>query len=272
MEISLKDLWKALRKAWVWMLLCALLFGGAAYVYNSVFVKKQYSSSITFGLRLKTAPTEVGAYSQSVAVANAILPQLMTILVKDKTAEDLLQYCADKVEWAEAKAAEADAAGDAEAAAEYRAIVKDYTLSKKYTGLSLAGSTSIDYDSVTKTNYNMCIKVTYRTGSPQDCAVLCHAMSEHINSVLETFSPLYVFEPYTEIYTGTKVAPNARNQAMLFGFVGLLIPYVVAFIAVLVDRRIYTEDALRSICPNYAILGQIPTIEIQQEEKQHAEA
>ena len=93
MEITFKELWSALKKSFVWMIIFALLFGGAFYVYNEKIATKTYSSSMEYILLAKNGSVEDEEKLHNyLLVGTECLPTLQSVLMSEKTMEGVLDY------------------------------------------------------------------------------------------------------------------------------------------------------------------------------------
>ena len=251
MEITLSDLWKILKKCIFVMIACAVLLGGITYAYVSTRVQKVYSTSFSVGLRY-AGPGENGedvgleSFSQFIAVGNALLIGTMPRFESESMAEVIL--------------AELDPAQNPN----YDRLYGQYGyLEHKYSSTTLAGLIDSQFLDINNTvTYHMNVRFTVKAYSSNDCGLLALALKNCLNPVMHEYSQgLYEFDTLSNVYSGSRVAPNAVGRATVMGAVGFVAPYVIALALCLLDRKVYTEEDLKRRYEKYAVLGQIPKID-----------
>ena len=253
MEITFSDLWKVFKKCIVVMLVCAILAGGVTFFVVKGTAQKVYATSFTMDLVPNLSggsADKLGDLSQSIAVGNALLAGvLLNALRSERTAGEVLELCeANK----QAELAKADPAE----------INRLKILENEYSAAQLAKYISVSYnDAVSTTTYHLSVRVTVKAHSAHDCGVLAAALLELRNDIVGRYTGVYRFEPNDSVRYGTKVAPNETVSALLAGVLGFVLPYAVAFVLCMTDRRIYSEEDLKRRYKDLSILGQVPTIE-----------
>ena len=253
MEITFSDLWKVFKKCIIVMLICAILAGGVTFLVVKNAVQKVYATSFTMDLvpdLPNNSMDKLGDLSQSIAVGNALLSGvLLNALRSERTATDILTLC-------EANKQAELAKGDPSQ------INKMKILENDYDAAQLAKYISVSYnDAVSNVTYHLSVRVTVKAHSAHDCGVLAAALLELRNDIVGRYTGVYRFEPNDSIRYGTQVAPNATMSALLAGFLGFVLPYAVAFVLCMTDKRIYSEEDLKRRYKNVSILGQVPTID-----------
>ena len=253
MEITFSDLWKVFKKCIIVMLICAILAGGVTFFAVKTTVQKVYATSFTMNLKPDIASSsadKLGELSQAIAVGNALLTSvLLNDLRNEVTAGRILEICAAN------KEAELSKADPAE-------INKMKILENEYDAAQLSKYISVAYnDAVATATYHLSVRVTVKAHSAHDCGVLAAALVDLRNEIVEGYTTVFHFEPTESIRYGSQVAPNATMSALLAGFAGFILPYAVAFVLCMMDRRIYSEEDLKRRYKDLSVLGQVPTIE-----------
>ena len=253
MEITFSDLWKVFKKCVIVMLVCAILAGGVTFFAVKTTVQKVYATSFTMNLKPDIASSsadKLGDLSQAIAVGNALLTSaLLNDLRNEVTARRILEICAAN------KEAELSKADPSE-------INKMKILENEYDAAQLSKYISVAYnDAVSTATYHLSVRVTVKAHSAHDCGVLAAALADLRDEIVEGYTTVFYFELTESIRYGTQVAPNATMSAILAGAVGFILPYAIAFVLCMTDRRIYSEEDLKRRYKDLSILGQVPTIE-----------
>ena len=253
MEITFSDLWKVFKKCIVVMLVCAILAGGVTFFVVKNTVQKVYATSFTMDLVPNlsgSSADKLGDLSQSIAVGNALLGGvLLNALRSERTASEILELCQAN------KEAELSKADPAE-------INRMKILENTYDAAQISKYISVSYnDAVSTVQYHLSVRVTVKAHSAHDCGVLAAALVELRNDIVGRYTGVYHFEPNDSIRYGSQIAPNVTMSALLAGFLGFVLPYAVAFVLCMTDRRIYSEEDLKRRYKELSILGQVPTIE-----------
>lgn len=246
MEITLKDLWKVLKKSIIFMILGAIVFGAALYIYTDQTEAKVYRSSEKYYLAPLLPPTTAADMNNNLVVGAKHIPTLGDYLMTEDTMELVLKVAG---EWAEVPQGNADP----------DAWKKEWSLENKYSAKSLVGKFSFVAPSEDETNLTFWVRCT--TNSSKDCRILLHAFGRIINERCKTavLKDAYAVETIREAGNGAKIAPNPMNKAMLGFAIGAVLPYAFFFVLALIDTRIKTEDDIKSKF-EYPILGQIPRL------------
>ena len=251
MEITVLDLLKILKKCLFIMLACAVLAAGITYAYVSTKVQKVYSTSISVSLQY-VGPGQDGedvgleSFSNSIAVGNALLIAAMPRFESEAMAERVLAEL------------------DPEKNEKYDALYGQYgRLEYQYSSTGLANLMDVQFLDINSTvTYHMNARFTVKAYSANDCGLLALALKNCLNpAMLEYSQGLYEFDSLGNVYSGTKIAPNATGKAIAVGAIGFVAPYLVAVVLCLLDRKIYTEEDLKRRCDKYPVLGQIPKID-----------
>ena len=236
MEITLKDLWVTLKKSLVLMLVFALLFGTAFYVYNSRFATKVYSSSSEFILLAKaTSIEDEEELNNYLVVGVRAIPTLQSILMSEVTMESVLRHVK------EAQELEPDNA--------------DWQLDGSYSAAGLLGSFSFQCDET------LVFTVRCRATSSKDSRVLLQAFAEIINERSEkVLCGVFEIEQSRIPTNGSKVSPNVGKNTLLGAVVGAVLTYVAVLIVSVLDTRVKREKDLKARFAQFPVLGQIPHI------------
>lgn len=240
MEITIKDLWTTLKKSVILMVVCALLFGVAFYVYNSRFATKVYSSSVDYivepAIPREEEEDEETVHNYLVVGAESI-PTLESVLMSDKTMERVLEYI---------KAMQA-----------YEPENDMFVLDGHYTASSLLGCFSFSWDNPE----TLVFSVRCRANTAEDARVLLHAFSKVINERCENvLRSVFKVEQLTEAKLGGKVSPNVTKNTLLGAVVGAVLSYVAVLAVAVLDTRVKREKDLKSRFARIPVLGQIPQI------------
>lgn len=238
MEITVKDLWSVLKKSIVLMLVCALLFGLAFYVYNAKFAKKMYSSSVEYILLAERGTIEDESMLNNYLVVGVkCIPTLESVLMSEMAMEGVLNYIQQSHEM------EPDN--------------PDYILEGSYTARGLLGCFSFGWESIE----TLVFTVNCRAASSRDCRVLLNAFSEIINErSMDVLQGVFFIEQRLTPANGYKVSPNATQQALLGAVLGAVLCYAVFFAVSILDTRVKHEKDLKTRFERIPVLGQIPHI------------
>ena len=239
MEITIKDFWTTLKRSAILMVVCALLFGVAFYVYNSRFATKIYSSSVEYILLARDGSVEdEEKLNNYLVVGVKSIPTLESVLMSDKTMKSVLDYIEGR------RALEPDNS--------------DFDLDGSYTPSGLLGCFSFTWDNPE----TLVFTVRCRVGSAKDARVLLYAFGEIINERSETV--LHGIFTVDQCYTpgnGVKVSPNVTKNTLLGTVIGAVLSYATVLAVSILDTRVKREKDLRSRFAQIPVLGQIPRID-----------
>lgn len=238
MEITFKELWSALKKSFVWMIIFALLLGGAFYVYNEKIATKSYSSSMEYILLAKDgAVADEEKLNNYLVVGAKCLPTLKSVLMSERTMEGVLDYIKQSHEL------EPDS--------------EDFVLDGNYSARGLVGAFSFSAGDDT-----LVFRVSCRASSPKDARVLLHAFSEIINERSEdVLHGVFVIEQSLNPTNGYKVSPNTSQQTLLGAVLGAVLCYGAVLAVTILDTRVKQEKDLKNRFEKIPVLGQIPRID-----------
>lgn len=246
MEITLKDLWKVLKKSIIFVILGAIIFGAAFYVYTDKTEAKVYRSSAKYYLAPLIPPSTSADMNNNLVVGSKYIPTLGDYLMTEDTMELVLKVAG---EWAATPQDNADPE-------EWR---KEWSLEDTYNAKSLVGKFSFVSPGEDETNLTFSVRCT--TNSAKDCRILLHAFGRIVNErcMATVLKNAYAVETIREAGNGAKIAPNPMNKAMLGFAIGAVLPYAIFFVLNLIDTRIKTEEDVKNRF-EYPILGQIPRL------------
>lgn len=240
MEITIKDFWTTLKKSIVLMVICALLFGAAFYVYSNRFATKVYSSSVEYILLARDGTVEdEEKLNNYLVVGVKSIPTLESVLMSDKTMRSVLDYI------------------------EVRRALEpenhEFELSRTYTPSGLLGCFSFTWDNPE----TLVFTVRCKTGSAEDARILLYAFGEIINERSETVlhGIFTIDHQYDETpAAGVKVSPNVTKNTFFGAVIGAVLAYVSVLCFVVLDTRVKREKDLKSRFAQIPVLGQIPQI------------
>lgn len=239
MEITVKDLWNALKKSALFMVIGAFLLSAVFWVYTTVSVQKVYQSSAKYIMVPKSGTVEdFSSLNNTLIVGGKIIRTLSEDLMNEKTMENVLRFIDER---------HAQIEGDTE-----------YVLENRYSPAQLLSFFTVvvpDSDSVTTV-----FTVRCRAYSASDARVLLDAfgniINERSNSLLHG---VFHVEVSAEPKNGFLVSPNITTNTLLGAVIGALLPYAVVLVYSILDTRIKTEDDIKARF-KHPILGQIPRL------------
>ena len=238
MEITIRDLWNVLKKSFILVLVCAIVFGGVAYIYTANFVQKVYTSSTDYVLLVKNTEDSnmsVEKLNNALVVGGKSIMTLSSYLMTESTMKSVLKYIADM-----------------------QVLYPDdpnYRLDHEYTERQLLGLFSFQKP---EEETDLVFGVSCRAYSANDARVLLSAFSAIINErSASVLNGVFVIAECDPPRDGVKTAPHASRTALIAAVVGAAIPYLIFLIAKILDSRIKKEEDLKSNF-DYPLLGQIP--------------
>ena len=263
MEITLKDLWRVLKKSVLFVILGAIVLGAVFYVYTATTEQKVYQSSAKYYLQPLNPALTAADMNNNLVVGAKYIPTLGDYLMTKDTMELVLKFA---VEWPEnpeaipALPAVPEGEDPATWPEKWQARWKEYwTLEGEYTASSLLSR--FTFVSPGEDSDTLIFRMRCRATSPKDSRILLHAMGNVINERAKTavLNDSYEVETVAEPANGAQIAPNPMNKALLGVAIGAVLPYLVFFVLALIDTRIKTEEDVKSRF-EYPILGQIPRL------------
>lgn len=242
MEITIKDLWKVLKKSIVLVLACALLFGVVFYVYTETRVPKVYQSSAKYFLSSQsnsTTPDLIGTtdLNNTLVVGSKVIATMGEVLITEETMVQVLRF----VEQWNAQNPRDDS----------------YVLSRKYTAAALVSA--FTFVGPTKDETKLTFTVRCRAYSPEDSRILLDAFGNIINERVQkdVLRGIYVVKNIEAPKTGAKISPNVMTNTLLGCVIGAVLPYAFFLVLAILDTRIKSEEDIKNKF-KYPVLGQIP--------------
>ncbi len=224
------------------MVICAILFGAAFYVYNAYFAPKQYSSSAGYILLPKSGSVEdVEELNNYMVVGGKSVTTLESVLMSESTMQAVLDYIevrknselGDMFDW-------------------------DYVLDGNYTARQLLGSFSFVSS---EDDTNLMFTVSCRAASAKDSRVLVEAFGACINEQSEqVLQGIFIINEIHEPQDGVKVSPSVTRNTLFGVVIGAVLPYVIVFVVSILDTRVKQEKDLKEKFKDLPVLGQIPYI------------
>ena len=237
MEITIHELWNILKKTFLLVLICAIVFATVAYVYTSSFVQKVYTSSTDYVLLVKNTDEDMAVekLNNSLVVGGKSIMTLSSYLMTESTMNNILRYLGDM------HVIDPDN--------------RDYVTDHSYTASQLRSCfTFIKPEEET----DLVFGVSCRAYSAHDARVLLKAFGAVINERAESvLNNVFYIEECDPPANGSLTSPNVMRTTILAGIIGALIPYLIALIVTILDSRIKKEEDLKNNF-EYPLLGQIP--------------
>ena len=211
MEITVRDLWNVLKRAFVLMIVCALVLAIGMGIYTSKFVQKVYTSSVDYVLLVKegnsnlTEKGTVESLNNALVVGAKAIPTLSSYLITETMMENVLRYVADM------HALEPEN--------------PDYILEHTYTAGALKRALTF---TLPEEETDLVFSVSCRAFSAHDSRVILNALGAVINErAANVVRDIFYIEACDPPKDGTLTSPNLTRNVMLAGAIGALIPYAV---------------------------------------------
>lgn len=235
MEISVKDLWRVLKRSFLFVLIGAILLSLGFYFYTSNRVQKVYQSSAKYFLSPQNPAITTEELNNNLVVGSKYIKTLGSYLMTEETMKLLLLDV------------------DRYAELEPDAYQLDYT----YTAGNLLGL--FEFISPDEEETNLVFQVKCKAYSANDSRVLLDIFGRIINERCQEAVLKGAFEAQTIAApkNGSLVAPNAKMSALLGAVLGAAIPYVFFLVLSVLDTRVKSEEDIKSKF-KYPVLGQIP--------------
>ena len=207
MEITVKDLWKVLKKSIVLVILGAILCGAALYVYVDKTAVRQYRSSAEYYLKALLPATTSADMNNNLVVGAKYIPTMGDYLMTEETMELVLKV-AD--EWAEKPQDGADPE-------QWR---EEWTLENSYSAKSLLGKFS--FISPAEDEVKLTFTVRCTTLSAKDSRILLNAFGWIINErcKVNVLNSAYEVQTIEEPQEGRMLAVDAKSKGLLGAAVG----------------------------------------------------
>ncbi len=243
MEITIRDLWIALKKSFIFILIGAALFGTLFGFYTSTAMQKVYQSSAKYMLVTQNMQANMGSdgmanLNNSLVVGGKLIVSLKEYLMTEKTMENVLRFVEER-----------------------HALTPDddeYVLENKYTAAGLLGLFTF---LVPEEDTNIVFEVRCKGYSPNDSRILLDAFGSIINERAseKVLQDVFAVETTSAPRNGGLISPNMTMNVMLGAAVGAVLPYLITLVLSILDTRIKTESDVKSKF-EYPILGQIPRL------------
>lgn len=241
MEITVRDLWNVLKRAFILMIICALLLALGAGIYTAKFVQKIYTSSVDYVLLVKegsSAQTEKGtveSLNNALVVGAKAIPTLSSYLITETMMESVLRYVADM------HALEPQN--------------PDYVLEYTYTASALKKTFTF---TLPEEETDLVFGVSCRAFSAHDSRVILNAFGAVVNErATNVVDDVFYIEACDPPKDGTLTSPSLSRNVLLAAVIGAVLPYIVFLIIALLDSRIKEEEDLKDSFEQ-PLLGQIP--------------
>lgn len=236
------DLWKVLKKSFLFVILASVVFGAAAGIYTEVFVQKQYAVKIMFKV---SAVDSNGASSQNLSVA--IVDDFVRLIQYD---EELARAVLEKM-----------------------TVVNEKGEQEKFSG-SRANISILQGSITTTTTQNSSIfSVTLTNSNPDYAFNMAVAMGDAVpayfgntqqqilgaNGAQKGEVRLVRSAQMYDAVDPAPVYPNVMSTAILFALLGAVLCYGAFLIHYVLDTTVRTEEDLKQLC-EFPILGVIPAI------------
>ena len=264
MTITVADLWGVFKKCFLFMLIVAILAGVGAYFVTSYFVQKVYATTfearLQYNAELNKAELDDGEekdplldqdplsdLSFAIAVGDAYLTSALRALESEKMASLMIKYIEDSKRT------------DFDLTLDYNELL-DPSRADLVSNLIKVEHNEVDPNA----KYKMNIRFTVKGYTALDAARLATALKECMNEIVrnETNDVFYLeaISGIEGIPYGKKIAPSLLSNVALAAVLGFAVPYIIAILICVADKRIYTEEDLQRRYEKYALLGQIPEI------------
>lgn len=241
MEITVRDLWNVLKRAFILMIICALLLALGMGIYTAKFVQKVYTSSVDYVLLVKeggstqTDKGTVESLNNALVVGAKAIPTLSSYLITETMMESVLRYVADM------HALEPQN--------------PDYVLDHTYTASALKKAFTF---TLPKEETDLVFSVSCRAFSAHDSRVILNAFGAVVNErATNVVDDVFYIEACDPPKDGTLTSPNLSRNVTLAAAIGAVLPYVVFLVITLLDSRIKEEEDLKNSFEQ-PLLGQIP--------------
>ncbi len=241
MEITIRDLWNVLKKAFILMIICALLFALVAGVYTAKGMQKVYTSSTDYVLLVKegsSTTTESGSVeslNNALVVGAKAIPTLSSYLITETMMESVLRYIEDMH------------ALDPEN--------PDYILEYTYTASALKGAFTFK---LPEEETDLVFGISCRAFSANDSRVLLSAFGAVVNErAVKVVDGVFYIEACDPPKSGSLSSPSLSKNVLLAAVIGTLLPYIVFLVIALLDSRIKEEEDIKNSFEQ-PLLGQIP--------------
>ena len=241
MEITVRDLWNVLKRAFILMIICALLLALGAGIYTAKFVQKIYTSSVDYVLLVKeggSTQTEKGtveSLNNALVVGAKAIPTLSSYLITETMMESVLRYVSDM------HALEPQN--------------PDYVLEYTYTASALKKAFTF---TLPEEETDLVFGVSCRAFSAHDSRVILNAFGAVVNErATNVVDDVFYIEACDPPKDGTLTSPSLSRNVLLATVIGAILPYIVFLVITLLDSRIKEEEDLKDSFEQ-PLLGQIP--------------
>lgn len=235
MEISVKDLWRVLKRSYIFVLIGAVLLSVVFYLYTSTQVQKVYQSSAKYFLSPQNEATDTAELNNNLVVGSKYVKTIGSYLMTEETMKLLLE---DVVRYAEIDP-------------------ENFKLDHKYTASGLLSL--FTFVMPEKEDTNLVFQVKCKAYSSNDSRVLLDVFGRIVNERCQAavLKGAYEVQTIAAPKDGVLIAPNAKTSALLGGVLGAAAPYVFFLVLAVIDTRIKSEEDIKEKF-KYPILGQIP--------------
>lgn len=246
-ELSAKNLWRVLRSCWIFVLLAAVIGGGALGLLKRMTYRPTYSCEVSYYVRYVRTDSAVASgdgnfsINETLSYGSRLIPAFARVMSSTENLEQMR-----------------DALG----------------LSPSLSASSLANMVSISWDkSDSSNNYNIVMTLTARASDTETALRIRNYYIEHANEMIADFSPDDAsFELIDFGRTTPRPSGNGVKLYVAVGaLAGALICYIVFFVFWMRDTRIKSEEDIVSLF-DYPVIGRIPAIAPDEESPAGADA
>lgn len=240
MEITVKDLWKVLKRSFLFVLAGAMVLGLVFAVYTATRIQKVYQSSAKFFLSPQntgSVDADTAELNNDLVVGSKYIQTMSDYLMTEETMEQVLRF----VE--QLRVQNPDNA--------------EYALDHTYKASSLVSL--FTFVTPGKEETSLVFTVRCRAYSAKDSRILLEAFGSIINERCrqDVLKGVFLIKTIASPKAGSLVSPNLMTNTLLGAVIGAVLPYAFFLVLAVLDTRIKSEEDVKNRF-KYPVLGQIP--------------
>ena len=222
-EFDFRKLWSIFKTNWIVIVASALILGVIGFGYTKLFIAPTYSAN----LRLCVSNTTEGYeqyiyYNQTdIMASNKLVNACKDIITSNNVLDEVV----------------------------------------KKSGLDYTSGALRSMISITSDEENQIFKLTVSGRDPKEVALIANTIAEVAPDKIALFlkpTSLHVIDH--AVPSNIPISPNVARNTLVFCFLGFVLAYGFYFVRIQFDVYVRTEDDIKALFGDVAILGIIPNI------------
>lgn len=222
-EFDFGKLWAIFKNNWIVIVICAVVLGAVGFAYTSLFVSPTYSAKLLLCVSNTTEGSQQYAYynQTDIIASNKLVNACREIITSERVLSEVIEK----------------------------------------SGLDYSVDALRSMISISSDEENQIFKLTVLGPDPDDVANIANTIAEVSPEKIGEFlkpSSLMVIDHAVPSYS--PVAPSIMRNTLVFVFLGFVLAYAFFFLRLQFDIYVRSEDDVKELFGDVAVLGTIPLI------------